>query len=179
MLVLLQGGAFAKISTRTTRAFSVCPSRLRQQNTALGKHRQGRHAAERAHRLDEQAPSSGCLPKLGRNPASPHMLAGTRIDPSVSSAGRSEAAYCAAALMPERRFPPPWSVVEENAACFIVKDHEDKPLAYVYCEDEPGRRSAAHLLTRDEARRRSRPLHPHAVAAPQPIKPRHPLWPPK
>jgi hypothetical protein len=25
--------------------------------------------------------------------------------------------------MPERRFPPPWSVVEENAACFIVKDH--------------------------------------------------------
>ena len=41
--------------------------------------------------------------------------------------------------MPDRRFPPPWSVDEANAACFIVKDHEGKSLAYVHFEDEPGR----------------------------------------
>jgi hypothetical protein len=51
-----------------------------------------------------------------------------------------------------RRFPPPWSVDEKNAACLIVRDHEGKSLAYVYFEDESGRRAAAHLLTRDEAR---------------------------
>ena len=51
-----------------------------------------------------------------------------------------------------RRFPPPWSV-EEQDACFVVRDSGGQALAYVYFEDEPGRRSAARLLTRDEARR--------------------------
>jgi hypothetical protein len=51
-----------------------------------------------------------------------------------------------------RRFPAPWSI-EETGACFIVKDHAGQSLAYVYFEEEPGRRAAAKLLTRDEARR--------------------------
>jgi hypothetical protein len=51
-----------------------------------------------------------------------------------------------------RRFPPPWSI-EELEACFVVRDHNGQALAYVYFGDEPGRRSAAKLLTKDEARR--------------------------
>ena len=51
-----------------------------------------------------------------------------------------------------RRFPPPW-IVEEQAACFVLRDDSGQALAYVYFEEEPGRRLAAKLLTKDEARR--------------------------
>ena len=50
--------------------------------------------------------------------------------------------------MTKRRFPPPWSV-EDIGAAFVVRDHSGQQLAYVYFEDEPGRRSAAFLLKRD------------------------------
>jgi hypothetical protein len=45
-----------------------------------------------------------------------------------------------------RRFPPPWSP-------HVVRDANKQQIAYVYYENEPGRRSAAKLLTKDEARR--------------------------
>jgi hypothetical protein len=58
--------------------------------------------------------------------------------------------------VPERRFPPPWSVDDPDMKlgqdCFIVRDANGQALAYVYFEEEPGR-CAAKLLTRDEARR--------------------------
>jgi hypothetical protein len=47
-----------------------------------------------------------------------------------------------------RRFPPPW-IVDERPACFIVYDA--KRLGCFYYEEEPGRRAAANLFTRDEA----------------------------
>jgi DNA-binding LacI/PurR family transcriptional regulator len=54
--------------------------------------------------------------------------------------------------MPTRRFPLPWTV-EDIGAAFVVKDNAGQKLAYVYFENEAGRRSAAKLLIRDEARR--------------------------
>jgi len=49
-------------------------------------------------------------------------------------------------VVPSRRFPSPWSV-EELEACFVVRDHDGQALAYVYFEDDPGRRSAAKVAT--------------------------------
>ena len=57
-----------------------------------------------------------------------------------------------ATAMKGRRFPPPWSV-EDLGAAFVVKDSARHKLAYVYYEEGPGRRSAAKLLSKDEARR--------------------------
>ena len=52
-----------------------------------------------------------------------------------------------------RRFLSPWTVEDKNNACFIIRDGNGQAVAYVYYEEEPGRRSAANPLTRDEARR--------------------------
>jgi hypothetical protein len=53
-----------------------------------------------------------------------------------------------------RRFPSPWTVVEHTES-FAVHDSEDQTLAYVYFEEEDGRRHAVKRLTQDEALVRS------------------------
>jgi hypothetical protein len=53
---------------------------------------------------------------------------------------------------PRRRFTPPWDI-EDNGACFIIRDHSGQALSYIYYENDPGRRAPANLLTGDEARR--------------------------
>jgi len=50
------------------------------------------------------------------------------------------------------RFPSPWTA-EVTPNCLVVRDGNGQQIAYVYYESEPGRRSAAKLLTRDDARR--------------------------
>jgi hypothetical protein len=70
----------------------------------------------------------------------------------VIAPARLQGAYAQAMPRPPRRFPPPWTV-EKTQPCFIVRDSDGQALAFVYFEDEPGRRAAASLLTRDEARR--------------------------
>jgi hypothetical protein len=56
--------------------------------------------------------------------------------------------------MTDRRFPPPWSVVEHPES-FVVTDAKGQALAYVYFEDEDGRRRTMKRLTSTPLRRLS------------------------
>jgi hypothetical protein len=51
-----------------------------------------------------------------------------------------------------RGYRPPRSF-EDIGAAYVMKDSGGQKLAHVYYKEEPGRRSAVKLLTKDEARR--------------------------
>ena len=52
-----------------------------------------------------------------------------------------------------RRFPPPWTVEEFRGISYVVRDANNFAVAYVYFENEPGRRAEANLMSKDEARK--------------------------
>jgi len=52
-----------------------------------------------------------------------------------------------------RRFPAPWTAEEYRGISYIVRDANKFAVAYVYFEAVPGRRAAANLMTKDEARK--------------------------
>ena len=53
---------------------------------------------------------------------------------------------------PRRRLPAPWSA-ELQPNYYVIRDADGQQLAYIYYSNDPDRRSAAKLLTQDEARR--------------------------
>lgn len=64
---------------------------------------------------------------------------------------RASCAYDGATPKP-RCFRQPWSV-EDVDNCFVVKAQDGQELAYIYYEDDRGRRAIVKLLSRGEARR--------------------------
>jgi hypothetical protein len=53
-------------------------------------------------------------------------------------------------ILDRDRFPPPWTV-EEQAACFVLRDRDGHALAHVYFEDDRSG-SARELFTPEAAR---------------------------
>ena len=70
-----------------------------------------------------------------------------------AGAGPHKVSLKQATVQAERRFPAPWTFEYHNDACFIVKDANGLAVAYAYYEEGPGRRAAANLMTKEEARR--------------------------
>ena len=81
----------------------------------------------------------------------PHCLPGRRHWERRQSRWHLDAADGFAILVgvfvedvPQRCFSPPWSV-EEQPACFVMRDASGETIAWVYCEE-----AAAKLLSKDE-----------------------------
>ena len=85
-------------------------------------------------------------------PSSFDTAARSRVHPTLNSPMR-----------PPRRFPPP-RTIEESSACFIVRDHDKQALAYVYYENEAGRRSSAKLPSAPRQILKDNPRPPNSAS---------------
>ena len=56
-------------------------------------------------------------------------------------------------LLDRSSLPAALDYRRDERCLFIVRDKNGQALGYFYFEEEPGRRAAANLLTKDEARR--------------------------
>jgi hypothetical protein len=92
--------------------------------------------------------------------------------PPRAASGVAGGAFCRGAAHLQALAAPTALDDRKTDACFIVRDASRQALAYVYFEEEPGRRSAANLLTRDEARRIAANIAkpPELRRGPPPIK---------
>ena len=90
--------------------------------------RYARNGQTRLQRDDAETPvSAGLLGRRGGEDAAAVLVGVAALD---------------RLKMPERRFPPPWSVEEPDPKlgrqwCYIVRDANGHALAYVYFEEEP------------------------------------------
>ena len=96
----------------------------------------------------EQDPVRRAAAKLPTKDEAHRIAARFAKLPELLDAGGLVPTQTAPALTASR-FPPPWSV-EDIGDAFAVRDSTRQKLAYVYYEEEPGRRRAAKLLTKDE-----------------------------
>jgi hypothetical protein len=79
------------------------------------------------HSVNGVGRGSSELAVMGRSPiGSPRTL---NIDRYTTDFGNCS--EFGGSCLPERRFPPPWSV-EDNGACFIVHDHGGQKLALAW-----------------------------------------------
>ncbi len=82
--------------------------------------------------------------------ASPFLAAYRIICLCAVASRRFSPASSGVLTVSERRFPPPWTIEDIDAAFERTTPGKSSPTC-IY-EEEPGRRSAAKMLSRDEAR---------------------------